>query len=334
VPRLIDADARAQLLRAIVDYVLAHGIADLSLRPLAQAVGSSPRMLLYHFGSKEELIVAIVDETRRRHADLLSAWYERSAEHDARTLLLRAWQWLTAPRNDRLLRLLFETYGLALQDRKRYAVFLRSAVSDWIRPFAQTLERQGFTPERAAALATLLVGVIRGLLLDILATGDRRASIARFVRSSTQSNFRTIRRARALALEDAFQLIEQRHHRALVDIFEPTPEQAPFRIGERCFDPVDEPRPLCVRLQIEAMRAVEALVLETPHDAFLGHDVVEHRVNAAVPLFRFAGRERARASHEGLRRKRPDGVARRPHFREQLEYTSARAAEASLVKDV
>jgi AcrR family transcriptional regulator len=173
VPRLIDADARAQLLRAIVDYVLAHGIADLSLRPLAHAVGSSPRMLLYHFGSKEELIVAIVDETRRRHSDLLSAWYERSAEYDARTLLLRAWQWLTAPRNDRLLRLLFETYGLALQDRKRYAVFLRSAVNDWIWPFAQTLERQGFTPERAGALATLLVGVVRGLLLDILATGDR-----------------------------------------------------------------------------------------------------------------------------------------------------------------
>jgi len=177
-----DADGRQRLLGAVVDYVLTHGLAELSLRPLASAVASSPRMLLYHFGSKEELVLAVIDETRKRHADLLEAWYERSAEHDARTLLLRAWQWLTAPRHDRLLRLLFETYGLALQDRKRHAIFLRSAVNDWIAPFARTLERQGFTRERAGALGTLLVAVVRGLLLDVLATGDR-ARVDRAFRS-------------------------------------------------------------------------------------------------------------------------------------------------------
>jgi AcrR family transcriptional regulator len=139
-------------------------------------------MLLYHFGSKEELVVAVIEETRKRHADLLAAWYERSAEHDARTLLLRAWQWLNAPRHDRLLRLLFETYGLAIQDRKRYAAFLRSAVNDWIAPFARTLERQGFARERAGTLGTLLVAVVRGLLLDVLATGDR-ARVDRAFRS-------------------------------------------------------------------------------------------------------------------------------------------------------
>ncbi len=182
MPRYIDAADRARLLAAIVDYVLAHGLADLSLRPLAAAVGSSPRMLLYHFGSKEDLVIAVIEETRRRHAQLLEAWYERSAEHDARTLLLRAWQWLTAPRHDRLLRLLFETSGLALQDRRRHATFLRSAVNDWIAPFARTLEREGFTRERAGALGTLLVAVVRGLLLDVLATGDR-ARVDRAFRS-------------------------------------------------------------------------------------------------------------------------------------------------------
>jgi AcrR family transcriptional regulator len=182
VPRYTTAGARAELLEKIVDYVLVHGLADLSLRPLATAVASSPRMLLYHFGSKDELVAAVIEETRRRHAELLAAWYERSAEHDARTLLLRAWQWLTAPRHDRLLRLLFETYGLALQDRKKHAVFSRTAVNDWIAPFARTLEREGFAAERAAALGTLLVGVVRGLLLDVLATGDR-ARVDRAFRS-------------------------------------------------------------------------------------------------------------------------------------------------------
>ncbi|MBD5656044.1 MAG: TetR/AcrR family transcriptional regulator [Candidatus Eremiobacteraeota bacterium] len=180
--RQADARLRAALLTAIVDAVLQSGLADLSLRPLALAVGSSPRTLLYHFHSKQELVVAVLDETNRRAARLLEAWYERSAEHDARTLLLRAWQWLTAPRHDRLLRLLFETYGIALQDRKRYASFLRAATGEWTHPFARALEARGFSGERAAALATLVVAVVRGLLLDVLATGDR-ARVERAFRS-------------------------------------------------------------------------------------------------------------------------------------------------------
>lgn len=173
MPRQSDASLRTALLSAILDYVLAHGLADLSLRPLAAAVDASPRTLLYHFGSKDELVLAVLEEAARRQARLLEAWYERSAEHDARTLLLRAWQWLTAPRHDRLLRLLFETYGLALQDRRRYAAFLRATSGGWTAPFARTLERQGFSRERAVALATLLVAVVRGLLLDVLSTGER-----------------------------------------------------------------------------------------------------------------------------------------------------------------
>ncbi len=180
--RPVDARIRAALLAAIVDHVLEAGLADLSLRPLGSAVGASPRTLLYHFGSKERLIAAVFDEANRRQARLLEAWIERSAEHDARTLMLRAWQWLTAPRHDRLLRLLFEAYGLAIRDRRRYAVFLRNAAGVWIDPFASTLEQRGFSRERAGALATLLVAVTRGLLLDVLATGER-ARVDRAFRS-------------------------------------------------------------------------------------------------------------------------------------------------------
>ncbi len=182
MPRTRDAGLRGELLASIVDYVLVHGLTDLSLRPLAKAIDTSPRTMLYHFGSKDALVVAILEETSRRQLRLLEAWYERSAEHDARTLLLRSWQWLTAPRHDRLLRLLFESYGMALADRRRHAPFLRTVSTGWITPFARTLERQGFSRERAAALATLLVAVVRGLLLDVLATGER-ARVDRAFRS-------------------------------------------------------------------------------------------------------------------------------------------------------
>jgi AcrR family transcriptional regulator len=160
-------------LRAILEYVLEFGIADLSLRPLGEYVAASPRTLLYHFGSKEQLVVAALEEANARQLRLLDVWYERSAEHDARTILLRAWQWLAAPRHDRLLRLLFETSGYALRDRKRYAGVLRGASTQWIPPFERALADRGFSAERATALATLVVAVIRGLLFEMLATGER-----------------------------------------------------------------------------------------------------------------------------------------------------------------
>jgi AcrR family transcriptional regulator len=173
VSRPVDPRLREELLAGIVDYVLSHGLADLSLRPLGAALHVSPRTLLYHFGSKEELIAATLEEASRRHVRMLEAWYERSAEHDARTLLLRAWQWLAAPRHDRLLRLVFEMNGYALRDRKRYAPSLRATSNGWIAPFRRALETRGFSSERAEALAGLLVAVMRGLLFDVLATGDR-----------------------------------------------------------------------------------------------------------------------------------------------------------------
>jgi len=173
VSRPVDPRIRARLLRSIVDYVVEFGVADLSLRPLGEYVDASPRTLLYHFGSKEALIVAALEEANLRQLRLVESWYERSAEHDARTLLLRAWQWLAAPRHDRLLRLGFETTGYALRDRKRYAGVLRTASTQWIAPFARALEDRGFPHERATALAMLVVGVMRGLLFDMLATGDR-----------------------------------------------------------------------------------------------------------------------------------------------------------------
>jgi len=182
VPRHHDVRIRKELLDAILTYVLEVGLADLSLRPLAKAVSASPRTLLYHFGSKDALVLAVLGEASLRQANLLGAWYARSAEHDAPTLLLRAWQWLVAPRHERLLRLLFEAYGLALRDRKRYGPFLRASSNDWVSPFTRALEERGFSSERATALATLLVAVMRGLLLDVLATGER-ARVDRAFRS-------------------------------------------------------------------------------------------------------------------------------------------------------
>ena len=174
MPRSRNPQAKVALLQDVVNHVLAEGLSDLSLRPLGRAVGVSPRTLLYHFGSKEALVLAVVDEARKRQQALLEGWLKRSAEYDVGTLLLGAWRWLSAPRNDRFLRLFFETYGAGLQHRRRYGGFLRGAVDDWVDFFGKLLAAGGVDDaDRAGNLATILVAVTRGLLLDLLATGDR-----------------------------------------------------------------------------------------------------------------------------------------------------------------
>ena len=182
MPRSRDPAGPQALLQAVVDHVLAEGLTDLSLRPLGRAVAVSPRTLLYHFGTKEALVLAVVDEARKRQHALLEGWLKRSAEYDVGTLLLGAWRWLSAPRNERFLRLFFETYGIGLQKRKRYDAFLQGAVDDWVDFFRRLLMTGGVEADRAANLATILVAVTRGLLLDLLATADR-ARVDRAFRS-------------------------------------------------------------------------------------------------------------------------------------------------------
>ena len=165
--------ARAALLAACVEYVLAHGLADLSLRPLAAAAGTSPRIILYYFSSKDELVDAVVAEIGRRRGALLAGWATRSGEHDSRTLLIAAWQWLTAPRHERLVRAVFEIDALALRDRRRYAAYLHGGSRAWSDPIAVALEGRGFGADRARSLAELIVATARGLLYDVLAGTDR-----------------------------------------------------------------------------------------------------------------------------------------------------------------
>src|SRR4051794_30855411 len=89
-----DPDRRASLLEAATAHVLDHGMANLSLRPLAQAISTSPRMLLYHFGSKEELVTEILAAARRQQAGLTAHWLPQQPDLGPAGPLrpLRRWQ--------------------------------------------------------------------------------------------------------------------------------------------------------------------------------------------------------------------------------------------------
>jgi AcrR family transcriptional regulator len=174
---------RDRLLLAAVAHAEKHGLSDLSLRELAAAIGTSHRMLIYHFGSKEGLVVEIVravEESERRFLHQLLEDPTITPAEAVRTM----WGRLADPALRSQERLFFEIYGQALQGRPGTAGFLDDIVDSWVDVSAQWAERQGIPRAKARADARLGVAVMRGLLLDLLATGDRRKvddALARYV---------------------------------------------------------------------------------------------------------------------------------------------------------
>lgn len=159
-----------ELLAAIRQYVLQHGFSGLSLRPLAKAVGTSPRVLLYYFGSKEELVGKIFSSVREWQTKTLLATEEGDTFGE---MFRRAWREVIRPNNIRGLQLFFEAYGLALRDRRAYKGFLDSSFYDWIDRLAVLFADAGFDRQRAEAMATLMLSGLRGFALDYCATRDR-----------------------------------------------------------------------------------------------------------------------------------------------------------------
>jgi AcrR family transcriptional regulator len=163
---------RAQLVHAAVDHVAAHGIADLSLRRLGAAIGVSHRMLIHYFGSKEQLLVEIVRTSERRQRELLSRLRTEPGLSPADVARL-LWQQLTDPRLAGQERLFFEICGYALRGRPEAVPILEGLVADWLEPLVAAEVAAGADPAAARNRARLGLATVRGLLLDLLATGDR-----------------------------------------------------------------------------------------------------------------------------------------------------------------
>jgi AcrR family transcriptional regulator len=164
-------EIRARLREQAVDYVISHGAADLTLRPLAKALKTNARMLMYHFGSREGLMREILAGIRERGDALIQEWFGKAKTPPTLAeFLLAYWQRVSDPRMRAVVRLVFELYALALRDRRSYPGVLTDPVRYWRTLAART----GRAPKTGKAEATLLLAATRGLLLDLCSTGDRR----------------------------------------------------------------------------------------------------------------------------------------------------------------
>jgi len=171
-PRPPDEAHRTELLDKAVDYVCLHGLSQLSLRPLAKALGTSPRNLLYYFGSKDDLVVEIIRRGRARQQATM-ANLKLSADLPPGQVSRILWRQWSDPKRLPLMRLFFEVYNLAMSDPERFPGFAERAIEEWLAALEGCSTLPGYSRADARALATVLIAGFRGFLLDLAATNDR-----------------------------------------------------------------------------------------------------------------------------------------------------------------
>ena len=160
--RTPDRSRRRQLLEAVFEEFARGGIGDRSLRDVAAAVGTSHRMLLHHFGSREDLLIAIVEEAEHRQMALVPELPMDPADGFA-----AMWADLRRSELRHLERLFFECYSRAAQGEKPFTRMVPGAVDGWLRE----VEANADAPYDRA-MARLGLAVTRGLVLDLVATND------------------------------------------------------------------------------------------------------------------------------------------------------------------
>ncbi|MEU8935407.1 TetR/AcrR family transcriptional regulator [Streptomyces sp. NPDC048409] len=175
MPRPPDPAKRREILDQVREYVTLHGVTDLSLRPLAKALGTSDRMLLYYFGTKEQMVSEALDIYARRPLlrtrALLEAIGPPTTAADLRRFLEEVWQQFTDPQVRATLPLYFEVMSASVLHPHRYGPVMRNIVGEWTRLYTAIFRDLGMDAERAGTQATLLADASLGLLTAPLADG-------------------------------------------------------------------------------------------------------------------------------------------------------------------
>jgi AcrR family transcriptional regulator len=156
------------LLDQLIAYLVEHGAADLSLRPMAKQIGTSARMLVFHFGSKQQLIAEVFVAMQARVRASLAKLRFDAPPRDGRPLLRTFWDWATAPENFGHLRLQYQMQVLAAHNPGLYARYLQPNAAAWVEVIVAALP----AGMRDPAFATVIAAVFDGLVLELMTTGD------------------------------------------------------------------------------------------------------------------------------------------------------------------
>jgi AcrR family transcriptional regulator len=164
------SETRKQWLDGALAYVLKNGVANVSLRPMANELGTSPRILMYHFKSKEGLLRAVSGELHSRLQASFVAMMAANTRSRQPAPLKQFWLWAIREENLAYWRLHYELNVLAMQNPTEYGRYQQGASLEWQKLVLEALSAS----IRSTTMATLAIAVFDGLLLEMMTTGDER----------------------------------------------------------------------------------------------------------------------------------------------------------------
>jgi AcrR family transcriptional regulator len=168
------ADTAKRLLDDAIDFLAESG-PRVSLRQIAEGIGTSHAMLIYHFGDKEQLLAEVLRETRKREFERYEA---AAAEGSVRDFVWRTWERSIALDDRPFTLLMVELWSSAVREPERYGGLVEGLVEPWVALCAGVLARDGLDPAVARVRARLIVSAMHGLELELIATGDEAAADA------------------------------------------------------------------------------------------------------------------------------------------------------------
>jgi AcrR family transcriptional regulator len=162
-------DRRSELLERVIDHVVEHGIDGLTLRGLSQTTGSNNRMLLYYFGSRDQLIAAALQQATQRFPRVMAVPARMAdASLPLCDRLDAAWRDLGADENLPFHRLFFQVFGLASVQRTAYQHLLDQVGMQWLEEMATSIEREGVDAAAARRTAGQVISLWRGFQMALL----------------------------------------------------------------------------------------------------------------------------------------------------------------------
>lgn len=161
-------DRRDELLDQVTDHVLRHGLIGLTLRPVAAAIGTSDRMLIYHFTSRDALVSAVVARASERATDAVGALPRARGVRAAVNALWAAYQ--VEPLNS-CLDIYCQAAATGLIGQEPYLGDARASNERWATTLRDYFERSGAPAARVSRIVTLVDSALYGFHLDL--TTDR-----------------------------------------------------------------------------------------------------------------------------------------------------------------
>lgn len=164
---------RQRYLEAVVECMLEQGRTDLPLVSLAEAAGTSDRMLVYYFKTREGLLSEAVESIRVRRRDDLLAITNKMVSRDAAPRVLDdLLRWVTSTDNEAAIRLFYDAAGRGFHQEAPFGEFLSQSLQDWVDAGTQAARRVGAGADSARSFATILAATAQAMAADRLGTGD------------------------------------------------------------------------------------------------------------------------------------------------------------------